>query len=179
MHPSDSNPISESVAWLRQPEALGAVPTQSHNFPKGLESWLHERGSMTAALAEYFEQRPSVQVHFSDVAQAQPWEAHLLGIADDVPVFARHITLHTGPQAVLAARSVTVAGGGVEPMLRDLQQTPLAEQLFQDARWRREGEPVPLLEAPERAGRACLWQDKHTDDALLVEEYFLFDPDKN
>ena len=129
---------------------------------------------MTAAIAERFGQDPSVVVHFSDVDDLAEWEAHCLGRQAPLTGFARHISLNIDQQPVLLARSVAVRGSTIEPLLSQLQQTPLARVLFEDEQWQRVGAALPLLAEPALYGRACVWRDQRSGERLLVEEFFNF-----
>lgn len=130
---------------------------------------------MTAALADHFGGSPSVAVYYSGSCELQMWERDMIGATDNIDTcgYARHILLSVGATPVLAARSVTQIGNSVEPLLSELQQTPLARVLFEDPQWQREGDPIPLRHPPH-TGRACTWLHIDSGDRLLVEEFFLF-----
>ncbi len=129
---------------------------------------------MTAALAQRFGQEPAVEVHFSGADPLVKWETQLLNCAAELAGYARHISLNINAQPVLLARSVTLQGGHVEPLLSQLQTTPLARVLFEDALWQRVGAPLALRTEPVLFGRACVWLDQRSGEHLLVEEFFNF-----
>ena len=143
--------------------------------PASLMPWLLLEDSMTACIAQAFGRTPEVAVHFSGPDQLRTWEHGCLGdAARKDPGFARHISLEVDSQPVLLARSVTYRGNTIEPLLSELQTTPLARLLFEDARWSRAGAPLPLNVHNVLFGRACIWQRADSDQRLLVEEFFNF-----
>ena len=159
-------------SWLADPALFNAQPLAHRQVPAHLLPWVELQDSMTAQLAGRFGQQPQVTVHSSTVSPLLDWEAARLGAATQQG-YARHISLTIGSNAVLLARSVTALGSTVEPLLSQLQQTPLAKVLFEDPRWQRTGTFLPLV-CDAQVGRACTWRDEMSGDALLVEEFFLF-----
>ncbi len=105
------------------------------------------------------------------------WEAEWLRVPARRPAYVREIALTVQDELTMLARSVTAFNDPMANVLRRLQQTPLAEVLFQDSRWLRQGKPVPLLWRARPVaiyGRACLWQRRGRHPGrVLVEEYFL------
>ena len=160
--------------WLANPELFTATPIQRSEVPPALQPWVDLQASMTAELAEHFGQQPTVRVHSSGPGTLLAWEADCLHAGNARDGYARHISLNVGATAVLIARSVTPAGSTVQPLLSELQQTPLARVLFEDPRWQRIGGVLPLITATPHIGRACAWQDQDSGDTLVVEEFFLF-----
>lgn len=159
--------------WLTDPALFDAQPLELSQVPAHLMPWVELQDSMTAQLTAEFGQQPQVLVHSSTVSPLLEWETGCLG-ADAHQGYARHISLNVGTRAVLLARSITTLGSTVEPLLSGLQQTPLARVLFEDPRWQRTGTTMPLLCDSTTVGRACTWQDQHSGDVLVVEEFFLF-----
>jgi chorismate-pyruvate lyase len=104
------------------------------------------------------------------------WEADLLG-GRLRSVYAREVVLYADSVPALLARTLVRHRDPAVDTLRRLQRTPLAEVLFQDARWVRAGEPTPLLLNTGRdriPGRACVWHNtRSANSVILVEEFFL------
>lgn len=155
-------------------QKLAAVPIAEDQFPTELRGWLMLEDSMTAAIAERFGQNPLVEVHYSGVDKLSSWEAQCLRASASSSSYARHISLNINAQPVLLARSVTIHNSAIEPLLSQLQQTPLASVLFEDEQWLRVDAPQALVIEPALFGRACVWLDQRTGERLLVEEFFNF-----
>jgi len=151
-----------------------ATPIAETQFPHTLSEWLHLDDSMTAAIARQYGQEPQVQVHYSGRDELADWETQCLGSPPGAVGYARHISLNIHHRPVLLARSVALHGGAIEPLLSQLQQTPLARVLFEDDQWQRVDTPLPLQVGPRLFGRACVWLDQRSGERLLVEEFFNF-----
>ena len=134
-------------------------------------SWFALEGSLTQAIETSWNAPPAVTVLSEGQDLAAYWEQNVLGCNDNI--FARHITLGVANQVLVAARSVTDWNSSGMHAIKALGRRPLAQLLFQDARWRRQGNPIALTAADKIAGRACLWAFSGEPAAtILVEEFF-------
>ncbi len=163
--------------WLQQIGAYRGRILAESDLPPALKPWVYLSGSMTQAVATHYGKSPNVSVHFSGADTLSPWEAQQLNAPmDTTHGYVRHISLDIDENPVLAARSVTCLASSIEPLLRELQNTPLAKLLFEDPNWQRCGDPIPILDNNGHFGRVCAWQAFGAIDRLLVEEFFIFHP---
>jgi chorismate-pyruvate lyase len=136
------------------------------------EYWLSLTSSMTQAIAEKHSQMPVVIV-LSETTE-QPTSVELDRLEQSGPVFARHILLCIDNKLLLMARTVTANSSPDVAALKGLLERPLAELLFSDDRWQRQGELQSLILANGLPGRSCLWRQSNAPESgLLVEEFLL------
>ncbi len=167
----------QPASWLANAEEFCATPIALARVPGPLIPWLTLEDSMTEAISRQFGQSPEVAVHYSGTDCLREWEIEgLAGNESERRGYARHISLNINARPVLLARSVTHRGNCIEPLLSQLQTTPLARLLFEDDQWQRSGTPLPLQMGSTLLGRACVWQDRRSGQRLMVEEFFNFEP---
>lgn len=146
-------------------------------IPDSYRSWIGLNSSMTREIGRVLGVPPEVVPLHEGSDRLSRWEAEWLGVPARRPAYAREVALTVKGELAMLARSLTDPDDPMAGVLRRLQRTPLAEVLFQDSRWQRQGEPVPLLwRAGSVAiyGRACLWRRRgRRPGRVLVEEYFL------
>jgi len=140
--------------------------------PSNGEYWLNLTSSMTQAIAAKFTQMPVVLVLGEEVELPTAVESQR--IDQQGPVFARHILLCIENKPLVMARTVTPVSSPDVSALKGLLERPLAELLFADERWQRQGTLQPLILANGLFGRSCLWRQSNVaESGLLVEEFFL------
>lgn len=173
--PSTDQDQPRNVHWLTDPTIFAAEQVDPQQLDMRLRSWVTLTDSMTATLGQHFGQMPDVTVYHSGPCALLPWEREILNPATSVDTegYARHISLSVGNRPVLAARSVVALGCSIQPLLSELQTTPLASLLFEDPNWQRCADPLPLS-CGSHSGRACVWMDGRSKEPLIVEEFFLF-----
>ncbi len=132
---------------------------------------------MTREIGRVLGKRPEVHLLKEGPDRVTRWEAERLGLPARGRAYAREVALTVQVQLALLARSLADPDDPVAGVLRRLQRTPLAEVLFQDSRWQRQGAPLQLRWRAGSGivyGRACLWQRRGRQPGrVLVEEYFL------
>ncbi len=145
--------------------------------PSSCRPWIGLTSSVTREIGRALGRQPEVHLLKEGPDRASRWEAEQLGLPARGRVYAREVALTVEGQLALLARSLADPDDPVAGVLRRLQRTPLAEVLFQDSRWQRQGAPLPLRWRAESRiiyGRACLWQRRgRQPGCVLVEEYFL------
>lgn len=164
-----------NLDWLAQPHLFNARLATTEEVPKEYAHWVRLQTSMTAAIADQSGALPEVVVHYSGGCTLLDWEARLLSdeTTTCLPATARHISLLADGKPVMVARSVVLAASAVEAVLTGLQSTPLGTMLFEDARWHRVSQALPLIAGSTLIGRVCTWRHLPTSETLAVEEFFL------
>jgi len=173
--PGGESEGNANLGWLAQPQLFNARLATTEEVPKEYSHWVHLQTSMTEAIANQFVALPEVVVHYSGRCTLLDWEARLLSDATATrkSATARHISLLADGEPVMVARSVVLAASAIEEVLTSLQSTPLGTMLFEDGRWQRISQPLPLIARSTLIGRACTWRHLPTSETLAVEEFFL------
>lgn len=131
------------------------------------------RGSMTREIGDRLGDMPTVTPVFEGPGRFAPWESGLLKRRGSRG-YVREVVLSIDGMSVLSARTLSTFGDPAVEVLRTLGDRPLAQVLFEDARWQRVTAHIPLIELGERrVGRACVWQYRlRRPSRILVEEFF-------
>lgn len=158
--------------WLTEPGYFSAEIIPNSRTPAVLGYWLDLQTPLTSAIAEYFGSFPEVVVRYSGGCELTSWEADLLGIVDNQG-FARQIELRIGRSPVVVARTVVEQSGVAQQLVAQLEETPLAKLLFEDARWQHCSDLLPLETDGGIIGRARAWRYAPTREKIVVEEFFL------
>jgi chorismate-pyruvate lyase len=147
------------------------------SIPHSHRRWIELNSSMTREIGSVFGVPPEVVLLGEGFDRLSRWEADWLRVPARRPAYVREVALTVQGELAMLARSVTASNDPMADVLRRLKRTPLAEVLFQDSRWQRQGKPLPLLWRTRPTtiyGRACLWQRRGRHPGrVLVEEYFL------
>lgn len=174
--PQDAVPAHQErlAAWPNLPWAPLATKGA---LPALWRPWLCERGSLTLALSRYQGTQVQVQVLQEAYTQASAHEAHLLGIKQNMPVWARHVLLRLQGHAWVFARTlVPKHAQAVIQRLQPLGNQALGSWLFQQKQIRRQA--LWVTQAPHLRqqlgmhwgrGSCFLWQQQ----SIWVSEFFL------
>ncbi len=145
--------------------------------PACYRPWIKLPSSMTLEIGRVLGAPAQVHLLFEGRERPARWERKVLSLPARSQAFCREVALVAHGEVAMLARSLTPRDDPFAAELRRLRRKPLAEILFQDARWSRSGDPLALRWRTASGpvfGRACLWQrqgDWH--GSVLVEEYFL------
>jgi chorismate-pyruvate lyase len=135
---------------------------------------------MTREIGARLGKVPVVTPVFEGPGRFAPWESGLLE-QHGSRGYIREVVLSINDARVLSARTLSTFGDPAVEVLRTLGDRPLAQVLFEDARWQRITAHIPLIElGRRRVGRACVWQygapgaarKMQRPSRILVEEFF-------
>ena len=161
-------PLSQSIPLLQSASPASSLEALCSHA--NLQPWLQLNTSLTKELQHTFASKPGLILLGEGLEAGEPWECELL--ATHLPVYTRHIALTIENVPVVLARSVTTQGSGMNA-LRALETRPLAELLFEDARWQKQAEERYLTLPNNVPGRGRLWQNQQLGARLIVQEFFL------
>ncbi len=99
------------------------------------------------------------------------YEIARLGHADKY--FFREIYLESAVELLVLARSITLGRSQTSDMLGGLGTNPLGTLLFNSADWDFSPSRLKLETARGIFGRSTHWRNRHTNESLVVQEFFL------
>ncbi|MGD8830527.1 MAG: chorismate lyase [Pseudomonadales bacterium] len=155
-----------------EPQSIRPLPCRGL-LPDAVRRWVDVHGSMTRTIAEGTGASVSVTPLTQGPGQLAAWESRLLRTRQHRG-YVREVVLSVAGKRVLSARTVSLLDDPAIRVIGRLGTRPLAELLFEDARWQRVSAPIPVIElARRRHGRACLWQyGVYPPGHILVTECF-------